>query len=151
MAHDDRVPQVCLAGRKVSSDWPLIQALKGSHTVTLVDRVDALACAPLLATTRVLVLDAAESVAVALQLLPVLRDEHPALAVLLVNGGLDQRQVARAFRDGARDYFPVPYDVHLLAERVTILGLRPRARRAGGKPPTSPGGRGGVRRDRYRP
>jgi DNA-binding NtrC family response regulator len=131
VADDDPVPQVCLAGRQVSNDWPLIQLLKAAHAVTLIDRVDALASAPLLATAGVLVLDAAESGGAALQLLPALHSEHQALPVLLVDGGVTQRELARAFRDGACDYFPVPYDVHLLAERVSSLCRKPDGRRAG--------------------
>jgi DNA-binding NtrC family response regulator len=128
---NDSIPQICLAGRTVSNDWPLIQALKGRHAVTLVDRVEGLASAPLLAAVRVLVLDAAGSGGAALRLLPAIRDNHPVVCVLLVDGGLDQRQLARAFREGTRDYFPAPYDVHLLAERVRTLCLRPRPRRRG--------------------
>src|SRR5438552_756013 len=116
--HNEAVPQVCLAGRKISNDWSLIQALKQRHAVTLVEQVESLTDAALLGTVRVLVVDAAESSGAALRLLPLLRSGRPLLIVLLVDGGLDQRQLATAFRDGVRDYFPEPYDIHLLAERV---------------------------------
>ena len=124
MIHDEAVPQVCLAGRKVSNDWSLIQALKMRHAVILVDRVEDLSDRRLLAMTRVLVLDATASNGAALGQLPALRQAHPVLCVLLVDGGLDQSQLAAAFRDGARDYFPAPYDVDLLVERVSYLCQR---------------------------
>jgi DNA-binding NtrC family response regulator len=133
---DDPVPLVCLAGHDVSTDWPLIQLLMVSHAVILLERVENLGSAPLLAAVRVLVMDAAAPDEVALRLVPEIHGRYPALAILLVDGGVNQCQLVRAFREGTCDYFPVPYNVQLLAERVGILCMRPPGvvRRGRGQP-----------------
>lgn len=116
--------QVCLAGLKVCNDWSLIQALKLRHSVTLVEQVEMLTRGTLPDTTRVLVLDCTERAEEVLDLLPALKKRHPTTCILLVDGGLSQKQVAGAFAEGVCDYFPDPYDVHLLSERVSSLGAR---------------------------
>jgi hypothetical protein len=131
VSHD--VSQVCLAGPRLCNDWSLIQALKPRHVVTLVDQVRFLAAGSFLTTVRVLVLDGVESSGEALGLLPALLGRCPLLCVVLVDGGLDQRQLATAFQLGVRDYFPEPVDVRLLAERVGFLSAGPPPR--GHSPP----------------
>jgi DNA-binding NtrC family response regulator len=127
VSHADDVSQVCLAGPRLSRDWTLIQALLDRQVVTLVSRVEVLSEGLFLGTVRVLVLDGVEAGGVSLRILPALRSRCPSLCVVLVDGGLDQRQLATAFREGVRDYFPEPVDVHLLAERVAVLGGGPPA------------------------
>jgi hypothetical protein len=127
VADADDVFQVCLAGPRLSNDWPLIQALLGRHVVTLVSRVEYLSAGPFLGTVRVLVVDGVEGGGAALGLIPALRRRCPSLCIVLVDGGLNRRQLASAFREGVRDYFPEPVDVHLLAERVNVLGGGPPA------------------------
>jgi hypothetical protein len=114
VSQDTQIAHVCLVGGKVSDDWPLIRELKARHLVTLAGRSELLNGHPLLGTAQVLVLDGDATGG----FLPALRTSYPGLQVLLVSGGLDQGQVVLAFRQGVRDYFPDPYDVRLLAERV---------------------------------
>jgi DNA-binding response OmpR family regulator len=125
VARDEPTSHICLAGRKVSGDWPLIRTLKARHPVTLLERVEMLSTDPLPDSVRVLVLDAGGPGGGAMRLLPLLKRCSPALAVLLVGGALDQQQLATAFRQGVRDYFPDPYDGRLLAERVLFFCGRP--------------------------
>jgi DNA-binding NtrC family response regulator len=125
-AEKDRVFHICLAGRTVSNDWPLIQRLKPQHQVTLVERVRFLSRNSILAKTDVLVLDCSESEGLGLRILPFLKKYFPALCVVLVDGGLTQKQIAAAFQEGAKDYFSAPYDAKLLVERVEVLGAQKR-------------------------
>ena len=46
---------------------------------------------------------------------------HSELCVVLVDGGITQKQIARAFEVGVKDYFAEPYDIELLAERIDAL------------------------------
>jgi hypothetical protein len=57
----------------------------------------------------------------ALRLLPQITSDHPELCVVLVDGGITQKQIASAFEAGVKDYFAEPYDIELLAERIDAL------------------------------
>lgn len=118
------VSHVCLAGRLVSNDWNLIQSLNSRYLVTLMERVDLLDRRSTLQDTQLLVLDCSRDAEAALESLTRLKREFPELCVLLVDGGLSQRQIAAAFKQGAKDYFAFPYDVRLLVERMDSLCTR---------------------------
>lgn len=119
------VLHVCLAGRLVSNDWELIRSLRSRYLVTLMDNVDFLARrGSMLKETQLLVLDCSRSVDAALACLPRLKQEFPDLCMVLVDGGLNQLQIASAFKEGVKDYFASPYDVALLVERVDSLCAR---------------------------
>jgi hypothetical protein len=122
---DEPIFHVCLAGHKVTGDHALIRRLKVGHAVTLVESVEALRGAPLLKTARVLVLDCTGCGERVPLLLHALKEQFPSLCVLLVEGTYDQKQLAGAFRNGVRDCFPAPYDLHLLAERIAALCVWP--------------------------
>ena len=119
---------MCLAGSLACNDWRLIQMLKMVHQVTLIEELKNLWHNPILQTAGVLVVCNSVDDEPVIDRLPRLTKRHPRLAVLLVNGGLNQGQVAQAFQAGACDYFPAPYDVGLLAERVSSLCARAPAR-----------------------
>lgn len=116
---------ICLAGHKVSNDWPLIKLLSDKHAVTVIQDADALHEQRLLCTANALVLDCSGRGDEVAHMIAHLKVDYPLLCVLIVDGGLTQRQLAGAFQGGASDYFPVPYDIHLLAERVSSLCNRP--------------------------
>jgi DNA-binding NtrC family response regulator len=122
---DAPIAHVCLAGPKVCNDWRLIQALKAGHPVTLLEQAALLAQSPLMETVHVLALDGDAAGLGTGDLLGQLKRCYPALYVLLVDGALDQRRLATGFQQGARDYFPEPYDVRLLAERIEYFCGRP--------------------------
>ncbi len=123
MAEKDQIFHICLAGRTVSNDWPLIRSLKTQHQVTVVERVRLLSRNAILAKADVLVLDCSESQGLGLRILPFLKRYFPELSVVLVDGGLTQQQIAAAFREGVQDYFSEPYDLALLVERIDALGV----------------------------
>lgn len=118
------VLHACLVGPKVSSDTQLADLLRIRHRITSVARVDELLKNPLLGSVDVLVIECTDQIEACLEFLAPLKRKIPDLIVILVDGGLSQSQLARAFRDGATDYFKVPYDVSLLAERVDRLSAR---------------------------
>jgi hypothetical protein len=124
---DAPIAHVCLAGPKVCNDWLLIQALKARHPVTLVEQAGLLAEDPLMETVHVLALDGDAAGLGTGDFLGRLKRSYPALYVLLVDGALDQGRLAVGFQQGARDYFPEPYDVRLLAERIEYFCGRPPA------------------------
>ena len=124
MSQTDDVFHVCLAGRKVSNDWRLIQSLRSRCLVTLVERVELLVQRSFLSRTHLLVLDCSASAELVPQVLPRLKEEFPDLCVVLVDGGLSQKEIAAAFKEGVKDYFADPYDVELLLERIDSLGAQ---------------------------
>jgi DNA-binding NtrC family response regulator len=132
VSQTDDVIQVCLAGRKVSSDWGLIQSLRSRCLVILVERVELLVQPSFLNRTHLLVLDCSGSAEVVPQVLPRLKEELPNLSVVLVDGGLSQKQIAGAFKEGVKDYFADPYDVALLLERMDSLCTQARVNRKEG-------------------
>jgi DNA-binding response OmpR family regulator len=116
-------PHVFLAGRTVSEDWELIRALKSDHIITLLESFDLvrLAKSPLLKSATLIVVDCGGQENEATRTLKAIkmickRFQRP--TVVLVDGQLDQWQVAQAFRMGVRDYFRSPYGARLLAERI---------------------------------
>jgi hypothetical protein len=121
LPHSDDISHVYLAGRKVSNDWQLIQSVRSRCLVTLVERVDLLAQPGLLSGAHLLVLDCSGSPQLVPVVLPRLKEQFPDLCVLLVDGGLSQKEIAAAFKEGVKDYFADPYDVDLLVERMDSL------------------------------
>lgn len=117
--------QVWLAGPAVSRDVPLVNLLKPRHAVTRIAQVSQLANRPALTDADILVMEHTHHVDEALRLLTTLRQALPGLAVVLVGQGMRQIQLAKAFRDGVKDYFPTPYDPRLLAERIEHLLAAP--------------------------
>lgn len=121
MLQTQEILHVCLAGRKVSNDWGLIQSLRSRYLVTLLERVEHLVRSSFLIRAHLLVLDCSESAKLASQVLPRLKEDFPDLCVVLVDGGLSQKQIAAAFKEGVKDYFADPYDAKLLLERMDSL------------------------------
>lgn len=117
----DKTRHICLAGRLLCNDWPLIQRLKAHHQVTLIERIRLLAHSTLLSTSDVLILDCSSPQESGLGVVPVVKRAHPKLIMILVDGGLTQKQIASAFRQGIHDYFSEPYETNLLVERLTSL------------------------------
>jgi DNA-binding NtrC family response regulator len=117
----DVVRHVCLAGNTVSNNWRLIQALRSRFAVTLLEHVEQLVECAFLKNTHLLVLDCSRNEQAALRILPLVTGDLPELCVVLVDGGISQKQIAHAFEDGVKDYFAEPYDVDLLAERIDAL------------------------------
>ena len=120
------VPHVFLAGRTVSEDWELIRALKSDHIITLLESFDLvrLVKSPLLKSATLIVVDCSGQEKEATRTLKAIkmickRFQRP--TAVLVDGQLDQLQVAQAFRTGVRDYFRSPYGARLLAERISTL------------------------------
>lgn len=125
MSQTQEILHVCLAGRKVSNDWGLIQSLRSRYLVTLLERVELLVRRSFLNRPHLLVLDCSESAELVSQVLPRLKEEFPDLCIVLVDGGLSQKQIAAAFKEGIKDYFADPYDADLLLERMDSLCAQP--------------------------
>ncbi len=125
MSQTQEILHVCLAGRKVSNDWGLIQSLRSRYLVTLLERVELLVRRSFLNRPHLLVLDCSESAELVSQVLPRLKEEFPDLCIVLVDGGLSQKQIAAAFKEGVKDYFADPYDADLLVERMDSLCVQP--------------------------
>ena len=118
------VLHVCLAGEHVTNHLELVRALRQRHQITLVDRLEHLMATGVLTTADVLVLDSAGDTARLPDLLSQVKKGFPRLRVILVNGGLSQREVADAFGIGIADYFPQPCNIGLLGARIEVLGHR---------------------------
>jgi DNA-binding response OmpR family regulator len=120
---------VCLVGPIVTNNALLLDALRGRHEISLVADQIRLEDSRALASSDVLVLDAT-----GIRLPPLLRSlrqRRPDLPIVLVNGGLTEDDKAEAFSLGVVDYFPAPYQVGLLAERLEALArarVRPEER-----------------------
>lgn len=121
-----RGSHVCLTGESLTGDWELIRSVKSRHRLTLVEHLDParLAKDPLFKTVGLIVVDCAGlrgAVDRVFAGFKALRRASPRLIVLIVDGGLDQMQLAKAFHMGVRDYFRAPHESRLLAERIHSL------------------------------
>ena len=139
---------VCLVGKSVSDDWDVIRRLKSDYVVTLIKSFDVnrLAEDSVVDSASLIVLDCTgceKRMPKIIKFIQSMRESHPLLILVAVNGGLDDRLVAQAFSAGIRDYFRTPYNSKLLVERIASLCRRGGGRIAPGTPPGLPGaGRG---------
>ena len=124
MSQLEDVFHVCLAGRIVSCDWDLIERLRSRYLVSVMEHVEVLLRHSFLNSTHLLVVDCCENAGIVTEILPLLRQRYPDLCVILVDGGLSQKQIASAFQEGVKDYFASPYDVELLVERMDFLCMK---------------------------
>ena len=121
MSLNGEVSHVCLVGPLVTDDWDLIRKLRSQHLVTLIESIEFLSEIDRLSQVRLMVMDCSQDGDAALEGLPELKQEFSDLCILLVDGELSQKQIAKAFQDGVKDYFAAPYEVDLLAERIDYL------------------------------
>ena len=126
----EAVGHVCLAGAGVSNNWSLIEPLKRSHQVTVVERSAMLYANSILSTAGVLVLDCGDRPERGPAAVRALRLLYPDLSIVLVNGGLTPGEIATAFREGVQDYFPHQSNTTLVVERVEHLARQARLRDA---------------------
>jgi DNA-binding NtrC family response regulator len=133
------VSHMCLAGPTLSRDFSLAALLLDRHVLTLIEDPGQLMDSSVLSSICVVVLECGGGVEQTLQLIPKLKALRPELDIIVINGGATQSQVASAFQNGARDYFPAPHDGRLLAERID--GLSNARRRQDPEPPLGDRGR----------
>lgn len=112
---------VGLAGKEVTDDWMLIRLLREEFVVSVLRDAEAIHERTLLQSVDLLVLDCSGNPNLAATMPGQLRQRFPHLCLLLVDGGLSQQQIARAFREGVKDYFAFPYDRQLLVDRIAAL------------------------------
>lgn len=112
---------VCLAGKEVSDDWKLIRRLRANYVVSVLWEADEIHQRPLLQSVDLLVLDCSGNASIAEVVPGQLMRRFPHLCLLLVDGGLSQQDIARAFQQGVKDYFAFPYDRRLLVGRIAAL------------------------------
>jgi DNA-binding response OmpR family regulator len=112
---------VCLAGPTITSNEPLVAALRSHHVVSLVTHPVRLEDSRAVDASDVLVLDATGIRATLRDLIRSLRTRQPDLPIVLVDGNLTEDDKADAFSLGVNDYFPAPCHVALLAERLAAL------------------------------
>jgi DNA-binding response OmpR family regulator len=118
---------VALIGPELMYDASLITTLCSEHVVTMSRTAHALASTSLLPVLDVLVLDAGQERHELSTIVRSIRERDPHVTLLLVNGGLDQLEIAEAFRLGVTDYFARPWNERLLVERIEVLAARRRA------------------------
>jgi DNA-binding NtrC family response regulator len=124
-----QILNIGLVGQKVSDERTLVGELKSRHRVTLMKHEHALVDYSILDALDVLVLDCGEIKTLGmgiLQFLKHLKLKFLGLSVVLVNGSITQKEIAAAFQEGVIDYFPDPYEVKLIIERLEVLGVHSR-------------------------
>ncbi len=118
---------VALIGAALTRDMSLITRLCAGHVVTVAQTAQALALTSVITAADVLVLDAGHERHELGNLVRSIRKRDPTMTLLLVNGGLDQLDIAEAFQLGVTDYFARPWNERLLVERIEVLAARRRA------------------------
>jgi DNA-binding NtrC family response regulator len=124
MSRKKHFAHICLTGKKVSLDWQLINGLNVRHRVTLTKPEHLLSDSSVLRTVDILVLDCNNFEMLRFDLITFLKKvkaAFPKLCTVVINGGLSQQAIAGAFREGISDYFPDPYEVKLILERLEFL------------------------------
>lgn len=120
-------------------------ASEGSSRVARPNGLDALRLTPVY-QPNVVLLDVLMPGMLAIDVLKVLRRDHPAIPVVMVTGILDEAAARELLARGALDYVRKPFNLEALAgilETAMVLrgGARPAARRAaqlGVEPPPIP-------------
>jgi DNA-binding response OmpR family regulator len=122
---------ICLVGDGLTSRGELIRRLLVRNRVTLLETLDLPADGPILALVDLMALDCSVMGQRSADLIAVVRDQAPALPVVLADGGLTQSAIASLFNIGADDYFSHPFNLELMVERIEFLA---RYRREGVAP-----------------
>ena len=117
---------VGIVGPRLSRDMELLTRLSSTHLVTVTHLRDAFSGLSVMETLDVLVLEANAGRDELTHVVAQLRQRHPRMTLVLVNGGLTQLEIAELFRLGLADYFATPWDAALLAERIDVLAARHR-------------------------
>jgi DNA-binding response OmpR family regulator len=115
---------VILAGKTVGTDRRLIAQVGKTHIVTVAEDPALIPDDPLLARAQLMVLDCCDNEELCLNLIKRLNPRASRLLIVLVDGGLEQGQIAEAFASGIIDYFAAPYNIRLLVERINALCSR---------------------------
>lgn len=119
---------VCLVGTALMRDPTLLTRLSTDHLITLASASASLLGMPIMATVDAMVIDAGTARLGLGRVVADIHQRHPDIPVVLVDGGLDQLELAEAFQRGIADYFAAPWNVALLVERVEVLGARRNSR-----------------------
>jgi len=120
---------LALYGKHVTRDWDLIGRLKHVAHVLLVSDKNEVPGEPLneamMNSINLILFESSASRSdLHTTILPALKSwkrRYPGLSTILINGGLNQEEIATAFEGGIRDYFSYPYNVELLVDRVHHL------------------------------
>lgn len=115
---------ICLLGSKICNDLLLIRTLSANNILTLQKRKYLVSSKWDIAAMDAFLISCKHGENLSRELYPVIRQIKtlsPDVSILLINGGLNQTEIATAFKEGVRDYFSEPYDVHLLCERIINL------------------------------
>jgi len=125
MSRKKHFAHICLTGKRIILDWQLINGLNDRHRVTLTKPEHLLSDSSILTTVDILVLDCDSFKNLGSDLIAFLRkvkQAFPRLCTVVINGGLSQKDIAGAFREGISDYFPDPYEeIELISERLEFL------------------------------
>jgi DNA-binding NtrC family response regulator len=115
---------VCLVGTALMRDPKLLSRLSTGHVITIASATADLLGAPVMSSVDAMVLDAGSARPGLGGVVADFHQRHPDIPVVLVDGGLDQLELAEAFQRGIADYFAAPWNVALLVERIEVLGAR---------------------------
>jgi CheY-like chemotaxis protein len=112
--------QICLVGAGLCRNWSLIQRLAGRHGLTLLRRAGKIDHR-LLAAFDLIAIDCRERGSLGSRELVGTLRKTTRVPIVVLDGGLGVREVARLLKAGAQDYFSEPFDVKLIAERLAHL------------------------------
>jgi hypothetical protein len=127
MSRKKHFAHICLTGKKVTLDWQLISGLNVRHCVTLTKLEHLFSNSSVLRTVDILVLDCNNFETLKSNLITFLKKvkaAFPRLCIVVINGGLSQKDIAGAFGQGISDYFPDfsdSYEIRLILERLESL------------------------------
>jgi len=111
---------ICLVGTALSRNWRLVERLGERHGLTLLARVSPHDMR-VVAHADVVALDCRENGAAAVRELVSELSTATRAAIVVTDGGLRRDDVAWLLNAGALDYFPEPFNVPLIAERLEHL------------------------------
>lgn len=112
------LPTILISGVTIANDDALVRELQKSARVLRNEDSGNLKALIAQTSVQLLILELPEEGRREMELISQLKQRHPRLQIVVINGNGNSEALAEAFGGGVKDAFRKPYKVELVEERV---------------------------------
>jgi len=112
---------ILISGSTTAIDTKLVSELQ--KTATVLTNLDNSNIESIIESTRVdiILLEISKENCSEIEIIKNIKSQYPDIEIILINGGRDRALMAKAFKNGVKDAFRMPYKIALIVERVNAL------------------------------
>lgn len=115
------LPTILISGATIANDDALVKELQKSARVLRNEDSGNLKALIAQTPVQLLILELPEQGRTEMEMISQLKQRHPRLQIVVINGNGNSEALAEAFGVGVEDAFRRPYRVELLEERIRVL------------------------------